>query len=1787
MANSGAPALEARRVRWTAADLVRSSALAILAAALVLLMISVWDSAPATRDAITVQPLRAEYVGAGALVGALERGDAPARALARTDLDADGAPDLVVGHAWHGAGIVTIQRGNPDAFATKRRSVFESMQRGSDPDAFLGSALAARVPEPVSYVETGDFTGDKRPDVLVAAQRGGLYLLAGDGKGGVAKARSIPLPGPVTTLTAGEFRAADGRSDVAVGAATPQGPELLLYDGRVGKLARPMRLSLPGAATAIRFGSLDSDAYADLAVAAGGRVEIVHGWGRKQSPALASRVERVAHVSGVRAISIGYFIRNRDGRSQIAAAFSDGAVRLLIPRNLDTRPLRGKAFRGRAATRLRASRARRNVESQPAWHSSTAPGWRAGRTIARGATGASAQNLLTTGKLSLLDTDDLLVKKDGHGVELVRPGDSKGASQKTSRRVAAGLTQLNRSVDAPGAVLPLPQTAIGNRGMVVVGDDAVSPTVVILAATTLTVDRTDDPSGAGLTAASACTAAANDCSLRGAVQFANNPANAGSTILLGANTYTLSINGDRGCVGGGEPAATGNTVGDLEINQSTTITGVGSGSTIIRQIGTGTAANPGDRVMCLNTGFLVNLVYNFSGLTITGGRSTANNVGGGGIIGGELNNSLTLNAVRVSNNQDVPLGSLGGGGIQITGGNLTITNSLIGGTQAPCVHTDASCKSGVDRTNVNMANLATQSGGAVAYTPSSPAHAGGTGTLTVTGTTISRNTAGGLGGGGFDLMIFAFASPGGIGSGSASISTSTIDNNSATAGNGGAIVVESLPTTVASSSITSNSASNAGGGIYVGTGGLTLNGTSPSTVTLSGNTAGGGGSSIGTAFNVTVQGTGVTLGGDVLISGGGNWTNSPGSVIAPTDVTISGGTFNANDSTTNISGNFTFSPTPGNEIAFPGTFNSGTGTFNFVGAGAQSITGPNSPTFNNLVVNKPSGTLTQAVNSSVKSNLTVNAGVFDLGAFTANRTAAGGTLTVANGSTLKIGGSNSLPANYATHALGASGTVEYNGAGAQTITGTNYGNLTSSSTGGRTLPSGQTVGVAGAFTPGTNAYTVAGSTVNFNGSGGQTIPAFAYNNLTSSSTGARTLASSGTVGVAGVFTPGSNAYTVTGSTVSFNGPGAQTIPAFTFNNLTDVNTAATVSLAAAITVNGALTVSPGAVLDTTTFVLTANGTYTNNGQIRHSANQNLTTTAGPFNFADGLGVETARLSGLSGAFGSTTANTAAGGSNPFNSCGALPSNAVRRFWQVTPASSGTGLARFSFRDDEVAGGLSPDQLAIYRCPSGGGSWAQVGTTYTRPAPTGPAPGFSSVEATEVPFNSAATTYVVAQGTPDLTVQKTNDVSGAGTVGSPWTWTLHVANGGTSNAAFTAGQTILADNLPDTNISYGTASVANVGSGVTGGANISCGIVSNNLTCTANGGPVTLGTTGGSFDVVFTATPTSTGTFANPRGGGTCSVDPNNVNAEGNEGNNGCNDSVTVTKTDTTTTITSDGPDPSVNGQTVVVKFTVVPTGSGTPTGNVEVSDGVDTCTGTVAGGSCNLALTTVGARTLTAHYVGDANFNESTSAGEPHTVNTAGADVPPTGVDDFPARIDEDSGAHLFRVRTNDLNADGGPFVVESVSDPAHGTAALANGGLNVTYTPDPDYCNPSPQPDDTFTYTLNGGSTATVSVNVNCVDDPPTAVDDSPGRIAEDSGAHLFRVRANDLNADGGKLVVESVSDPAHGTTTIVGGGRRVSYTPDPDYCNPPPEPDDTFTYTLNGGSTATVSVNVKCVAG
>ncbi|MGE0102664.1 MAG: lamin tail domain-containing protein [Blastocatellales bacterium] len=99
---------------------------------------------------------------------------------------------------------------------------------------------------------------------------------------------------------------------------------------------------------------------------------------------------------------------------------------------------------------------------------------------------------------------------------------------------------------------------------------------------------------------------------------------------------------------------------------------------------------------------------------------------------------------------------------------------------------------------------------------------------------------------------------------------------------------------------------------------------------------------------------------------------------------------------------------------------------------------------------------------------------------------------------------------------------------------------------------------------------------------------------------------------------------------------------------------------------------------------------------------------------------------------------------------------------------------------------------------------------------------------------------------------------------------------------------------------------------------------------------------------------------------------------------------TIARAVTTTAITADLPDPSIVGEQVTVNYLVaaVASGIGTPTGTVTVTDGVDSCSGTVAAGSCVLTLTRAGTRSLQAVYAGDTNFDASTSSVEPHQVRS-------------------------------------------------------------------------------------------------------------------------------------------------------------------------------------------------------
>lgn len=128
----------------------------------------------------------------------------------------------------------------------------------------------------------------------------------------------------------------------------------------------------------------------------------------------------------------------------------------------------------------------------------------------------------------------------------------------------------------------------------------------------------------------------------------------------------------------------------------------------------------------------------------------------------------------------------------------------------------------------------------------------------------------------------------------------------------------------------------------------------------------------------------------------------------------------------------------GGNWAKSGTFIQASGTVTFNGTGAQSI---NAGNFNTLIVNKSAGTATLTGNVTIDSDLSISAGTLDVSTFSLNRTALGGTLTIASGASLKIGGTANLPANFDFETISSSSTVEYYGSIAQSVGTLGYGNL--------------------------------------------------------------------------------------------------------------------------------------------------------------------------------------------------------------------------------------------------------------------------------------------------------------------------------------------------------------------------------------------------------------------------------------------------------------------------------------------------------------------------------------------------------------------------------------------------------------------------------------------------------------------------------------------------------------------------------------------------------------------------
>ena len=242
-------------------------------------------------------------------------------------------------------------------------------------------------------------------------------------------------------------------------------------------------------------------------------------------------------------------------------------------------------------------------------------------------------------------------------------------------------------------------------------------------------------------------------------------------------------------------------------------------------------------------------------------------------------------------------------------------------------------------------------------------------------------------------------------------------------------------------------------------------------------------------FSLSSSGSGsVTLAANAVIGTTANI--SSGATLNCGTYVISGAAFNlASGATLGVgsTAGITASGATGNIQTTARSFDPGA-NYIYNGTSAQ-VTGSGLPgTVNGLTVTN-SGGLTLSASETISGDLNIQSGTLTLGSFTADRASAGGTLTVASGAGLSIGGTGTLPANYTTHSIGSTSTITYGGT-TQTIatlnSSQNYGSLTLSGSGSSKTLAGS-IGVSGTCTVGSGVTLLVTNATTFNILGTLTI----------------------------------------------------------------------------------------------------------------------------------------------------------------------------------------------------------------------------------------------------------------------------------------------------------------------------------------------------------------------------------------------------------------------------------------------------------------------------------------------------------------------------------------------------------------------------------------------------------------------------------------------------------------------------------------------------------------------------
>ncbi|MEP6900146.1 MAG: carboxypeptidase regulatory-like domain-containing protein [Actinomycetota bacterium] len=745
--------------------------------------------------------IESEYVGTESAIGQFESGNLRPTTLVSADFNFDGYPDVISGFAGTNGGVITLHKAWNQAFAPDDEQVLARIKNGEFPATYEKQAKVLEIPIAPDFIVSGKFYKDSSLDLIIGSrQSSSIYILKSDGRGSFSSPREIKLDGEVTAIAADNLCVSNAFTGLVIATKTDAGFEALVYDGSDDlNPAKPQRIQLSKQIDSLILTVPDGlTTDKDLFLLGGSELSRI--------PQIGKSVSTPAKIDlpfTVQDFAAGEFIRDRLAKTEIAVLADNGSVYFLQNGALDTRPFTVSEMRKSFA---KNGRGRSVVINSTDTDNAFANNWTIAEEQNLGVfniTKQNSQSLLRKSYITGNETEDLLVINPSENKIQVLFKEPNYAPDRLS---FTGATQIENLAFPAGvsAALPVRLNVMGQQGIAVLQNGKLEPTpVMFVPEATFTVSKLTDTNDG------ACN---GDCSLREAVVAANAAAGTDMITFTPSGTHQLTIDN-----AGVENAS---TEGDLDITQGLTITGNGSGNTIL-QAGT-TTANGIDKVLSINPLFNSAFATSITGVTVRFGRNpstfAADGFGGGFDWEGSGTGTLTVSGSIVTDNRSV---DGDGGGIAATNslagaGTFTVSNSTIAnnipgrsganspvgggafvGQSTPYLFTNVV----INNNSVNGSGGQGQGGGIFAFGPS-----GAGGNSFLTGSTVTNNSAP-SDGGGINTTQRIDVNP-----------TATISNNSSGRFGGGLFVNHSSATsTISKATMLANSATTTGSAIYLGT----------------------------------------------------------------------------------------------------------------------------------------------------------------------------------------------------------------------------------------------------------------------------------------------------------------------------------------------------------------------------------------------------------------------------------------------------------------------------------------------------------------------------------------------------------------------------------------------------------------------------------------------------------------------------------------------------------------------------------------------------------------------------------------------------------------------------------------------------------------------------------------------------------------------------------------------------------------------------------------------------------